>query len=109
MTGTAHRPAICCIGAGYVGGPTMRLIADRCPGIQVTVVDLNASPQWPPGMVPIPQPCRCMKPGPSPSWWSAAAASNCTSARRWTRHRRPDMVFLSVNTPHENQGKIGAW
>ena len=33
---------ICCIGAGYVGGPTMAVIADRCPEIQVTVVDLNA-------------------------------------------------------------------
>ena len=33
---------ICCLGAGYVGGPTMAVIADRCPDIQVTVVDLNA-------------------------------------------------------------------
>ena len=33
---------ICCIGAGYVGGPTMAVIADRCPEIRVTVVDLNA-------------------------------------------------------------------
>ncbi len=33
--------SICCIGAGYVGGPTMAVIADRCPHIQVTVVDLN--------------------------------------------------------------------
>ena len=32
---------ICCIGAGYVGGPTMAVIADRCPEIAVTVVDLN--------------------------------------------------------------------
>jgi UDPglucose 6-dehydrogenase len=32
---------ICCIGAGYVGGPTMSVIAKKCPGIQVTVVDLN--------------------------------------------------------------------
>ena len=32
---------ICCIGAGYVGGPTMAVIADRCPQMQVTVVDLN--------------------------------------------------------------------
>ena len=31
---------ICCIGAGYVGGPTMAVIADRCPEIQVTV-DIN--------------------------------------------------------------------
>ena len=34
---------ICCIGAGYVGGPTMAVIADRCPEIQVTVVDINQS------------------------------------------------------------------
>ena len=33
---------ICCIGAGYVGGPTMAVIADRWPQIQLTVVDLNA-------------------------------------------------------------------
>ena len=34
--------SICCIGAGYVGGPTMAVIADRCVEIQVTLVDLNA-------------------------------------------------------------------
>ena len=32
---------ICCIGAGYVGGPTMSVIADRCPQIKVNVVDIN--------------------------------------------------------------------
>jgi len=32
---------ICCIGAGYVGGPTMAMIAAKCPDIQVTVVDIN--------------------------------------------------------------------
>jgi UDPglucose 6-dehydrogenase len=32
---------ICCIGAGYVGGPTMSVIAQKCPHIKVTVVDLN--------------------------------------------------------------------
>ena len=32
---------ICCIGAGYVGGPTMSVIADRCPHINVNVVDLS--------------------------------------------------------------------
>ena len=31
--------SICCIGAGYVGGPTMSVIADKCPEIQVNVVD----------------------------------------------------------------------
>ena len=32
---------ICCIGAGYVGGPTMSVIADKCPHIKVNVVDVN--------------------------------------------------------------------
>ena len=31
---------ICCIGAGYVGGPTMSVLADKCPEIQVNVVSL---------------------------------------------------------------------
>ena len=32
---------ICCIGAGYVGGPTMAVIAQKAPDIQVTVVDMS--------------------------------------------------------------------
>ena len=32
---------ICCIGAGYVGGPTMAVIAHECPEIKVTVIDNN--------------------------------------------------------------------
>ena len=32
---------ICCIGAGYVGGPTMAMIAKQCPDIEVRVVDIN--------------------------------------------------------------------
>ena len=32
---------ICCIGAGYVGGPTMAVIADKCPELLVNVVDVN--------------------------------------------------------------------
>lgn len=34
---------ICCIGAGYVGGPTCSVIAQMCPKIRVTVVDVNES------------------------------------------------------------------
>ena len=33
---------ILCIGAGYVGGPTMAVIADNCPDYKVIVVDVNA-------------------------------------------------------------------
>ena len=32
---------ICCIGAGYVGGPTMAMIAKKCPHIKVIVADIN--------------------------------------------------------------------
>ena len=32
---------IACLGAGYVGGPTMAIIAQHCPNIKVTVVDIN--------------------------------------------------------------------
>ena len=32
---------ICCVGAGYVGGPTMAMIAYKCPHIKVVVVDIN--------------------------------------------------------------------
>ena len=34
---------ICCIGAGYVGGPTMAMIALKAPDIEVRVVDMNAA------------------------------------------------------------------
>lgn len=33
---------VCCIGAGYVGGPTCAVIADQCPDVRVCVVDSNA-------------------------------------------------------------------
>ena len=32
---------ICCIGAGYVGGPTMAVIAHKCPHLNVNVIDIN--------------------------------------------------------------------
>ena len=30
---------ICCVGAGYVGGPTMAVVAQQCPEIKIIVVD----------------------------------------------------------------------
>ena len=49
---------ICCIGAGYVGGPTMAMIAHKCPGVTVTVVDINAEriEAWNQGPLPIYEP-----------------------------------------------------
>lgn len=107
MTGSA--PAIrtiCCIGAGYVGGPTMAVIADRCPGIQVTVVDLNAEriaawndpdlsrlPVYEPGLDAVVGRCRGRNLFFSTDVEAAIAAA--------------DMVFLSVNTPTKTKG-LGA-
>ncbi|MGH7944282.1 MAG: nucleotide sugar dehydrogenase, partial [Opitutaceae bacterium] len=49
---------ICCIGAGYVGGPTMAMIALKAPGIEVRVVDMNAAriDAWNSGTLPIYEP-----------------------------------------------------
>lgn len=46
---------ICCIGAGYVGGPTCSVIALKCPDIRVTVVDLSVEriSQWNSDKMPI--------------------------------------------------------
>ena len=38
---TDYRLRVCCMGAGYVGGPTMAIIAAKCPDIKVTVVDIS--------------------------------------------------------------------
>ena len=97
---------ICCIGAGYVGGPTMAVIADRCPGIQVTVVDLNAEriaawndpdlsrlPVYEPGLDAVVGRCRGRNLFFSTEVEDAIAAA--------------DMVFLSVNTPTKTKG-LGA-
>ena len=59
---------IACIGAGYVGGPTMAMIAYKCPAIEVVVLDINESriaawnsenlPIYEPGLEDIVQKCR---------------------------------------------------
>ncbi|MGI6100838.1 MAG: nucleotide sugar dehydrogenase, partial [Kiritimatiellia bacterium] len=59
---------ILCIGAGYVGGPTMAMLAAKCPDRQVTVVDINAAriaawnsdrlPIYEPGLQEVVEACR---------------------------------------------------
>ena len=97
---------ICCIGAGYVGGPTMAVIADRCPDIQVTVVDLNQAridawndadlsklPVYEPGLDGVVGRCRGRN-----LYFTTEVEAAIASA---------DMVFLSVNTPTKTKG-VGA-
>ena len=49
---------ICCIGAGYVGGPTMAMIAQKCKDTSVTVVDLNQAriDEWNSDLLPVYEP-----------------------------------------------------
>ncbi|HJN33433.1 MAG TPA: nucleotide sugar dehydrogenase [Prochlorococcus sp.] len=97
---------ICCIGAGYVGGPTMAVIADRCPQIQVNVVDLNEAriaawndldlsklPVYEPGLDAVVDRARGRNLTFSTQVDAAIAAA--------------DMVFISVNTPTKTKG-LGA-
>jgi len=97
---------ICCIGAGYVGGPTMAVIADRCPQIRVTVVDLNEVriaawnaadlsklPVYEPGLDAVVGRCRGRN-----LFFTTAVEESIAGA---------DMVFLSVNTPTKTKG-LGA-
>ncbi len=97
---------ICCIGAGYVGGPTMSVIASKCPNINVNVVDINKEkikswndlnlenlPIYEPGLKEIINKCRGKN-----LFFSSDIETNISSA---------DMIFISVNTPTKKKG-LGA-
>ncbi|WP_224483103.1 nucleotide sugar dehydrogenase [Robertkochia aurantiaca] len=95
---------ICCIGAGYVGGPTMSVIANKCPEIDVTVVDINEKriaawndidldklPVYEPGLKEIVQQSRNKN-----LFFSTEVDKAIDEA---------DMIFISVNTPTKTYGK----
>ncbi len=94
---------ICCIGAGYVGGPTMAVIAKNCPNIRVDVVDINLDkiknwnsdnyellPVFEPGLVDIIKNCRGKN-----LFFSNDIKGIIQKA---------DMIFISVNTPTKTKG-----
>ena len=94
---------IVCIGAGYVGGPTMAVIADRCPDIDVTVLDLNEAriAAWNSEELPIYEP-------------GLAAVVSRARGRNLRFVGQPegaahvaaaDAVFISVNTPTKTEGE----
>lgn len=94
---------ICCIGAGYVGGPTMAKISQKNPEIEVTVVDLNESriaawqsdelPIYEPGLLEVVQEARGRN-----LFFSTDVEKGIFEA---------DIIFISVNTPTKTYG-IGA-
>ena len=96
---------ICCIGAGYVGGPTMAVIALKCPEINITVVDNNPEkiyswngpldnlPVYEPGLADIVKEVRGKN-----LFFSDDIAGNI---------EKSEMIFMAVNTPTKTEG-VGA-
>ena len=94
---------ICCIGAGYVGGPTMAMIALKVPGIEVNVVDMNVTriaawnsdtlPIYEPGLEDVVKQCRGKN-----LFFSTDVRGGIQKA---------DIIFVSVNTPTKTYG-VGA-
>ncbi|QLC67455.1 UDP-glucose 6-dehydrogenase [Flavobacterium sp. LPB0248] len=95
---------ICCIGAGYVGGPTMAVIAQKCPHIQVTVVDLNEQriADW---NDPNPENIPIYEPGLSEIVAEARGRNLFFSTNVDEAIDDAQMIFISVNTPTKTYGK----
>ena len=94
---------ICCIGAGYVGGPTMAIIAQKCPHIKVTVVDLNADriAAWnDPNVDNIP----IYEPGLSEIVAESRNRNLFFSTDVEAAIDDAEMIFISVNTPTKTYG-----
>ena len=94
---------ICCIGAGYVGGPTMAVIAHKCPDIKVTIVDLNAEriAAWNDedvNNIPI------YEPGLADVVKSARGKNLFFSTDVEKAIEEAEMIFISVNTPTKTYG-----
>ena len=94
---------ICCIGAGYVGGPTMAMIALKAPGIRVTVVDMNAAriAAWNSGTLPI------YEPGLDEVVNERRGKNLHFSTDVRGSIQAADIIFVAVNTPTKSYG-VGA-
>ncbi len=94
---------ICCIGAGYVGGPTMAVIAQKCPEINVTVVDINEAriAAWNDKDV---ENIPIYEPGLSAVVAEARGRNLFFSTDVDAAIEKADMIFISVNTPTKTYG-----
>lgn len=94
---------VACIGAGYVGAPTSAVMAQKCPHIQVTVVDLNQTliDRWNSEDMPI------FEPGLEEVVKDARQKNLHFSTDVTTAIREADCIFISVNTPTKLSG-VGA-
>lgn len=91
---------ICCIGAGYVGGPTMTMIARKCPDVRVDVVDINAEriAAWNSDKLPVfePQLDETVRLTRGKNLFFSTDVGGAIDAA--------DIVFISVNTPTKTYG-----
>ena len=97
---------ICCIGAGYVGGPTMAVFAKNCPNIEFEVVDINQERinAWNSNdftKLPV------FEPGLSEIIELVRGKNLIFSTNVHNALRKADMIFISVNTPIKRKG-LGA-
>jgi UDPglucose 6-dehydrogenase len=95
---------ICCIGAGYVGGPTMAVIARQCPQITVTVVDISEERinAWnDPDLDNLP----IYEPGLAEVVSKARNKNLFFSTKVDKAIQEADMIFIAVNTPTKTYGK----
>lgn len=92
---------ILCIGAGYVGGPTMAVIADKCPDYKVTVVDLNEEriKAWNSDQLPI------YEPGLQEVVERARGRNLFFSNDISKGIAENKIIFVSVNTPTKTFGE----
>lgn len=92
---------VLCIGAGYVGGPTMTVIADKCPDVKVTVVDINQAriDAWNSDSLPI------FEPGLDEVVKRARGRNLFFSTDIPNAVREADIIFVSVNTPTKTFGR----
>ena len=92
---------ILCIGAGYVGGPTMAVIAKHCPEYRVEVVDINAEriAAWQTDRLPI------YEPGLLETIQLARGRNLFFYSDVEERIDRADIIFVSVNTPTKTFGQ----
>jgi len=98
-----YKLKIACIGAGYVGGPTMSVIAQNCPHIKVTVLDLNPKliAAWNSSDLPI------YEPGLEEVVFAARGKNLFFTTEIDAGLVEADIIFVSVNTPTKTHG-IGA-
>lgn len=92
---------VLCIGAGYVGGPTMAVVAKHCPDIRVVVADINAEriAAWQRGAPPI------YEPGLEEVLAASLGRNLFFTADVDRAIGEAQMIFVSVNTPTKTYGR----